>query len=96
LVDGIRHEERRRGAYRRVVDDELLAGIHAITDARPTYGFRRVAALLNGTRSAVNNAEVRGFSGVIGRRKYSRLQGRGRQRPKILQIGAPVDGCRAT
>jgi transposase InsO family protein len=51
LVDQLRHpERRRRGPYRRAGDDELLAEIRAITDARPTYGYRRVAALLNRAR----------------------------------------------
>ena len=48
LADRLRRpERRRRGSYRRAGDDELLAEIRAITDARPTYGYRRVAALLN-------------------------------------------------
>jgi transposase InsO family protein len=46
LVDRLRHPERRRhGPYRREGDDGLLAEIRAATDARPTYGCRRVAAL---------------------------------------------------
>ena len=35
-----------RGRYRRQGDEELLAAIRQITDARPTYGYRRVTALL--------------------------------------------------
>lgn len=59
LVDQLRHpERRRRGPYRRAGDDELLAAIRAITDARPTYGYRRVAALLNRARRASGNAPV--------------------------------------
>lgn len=51
LVDQLRHpERRRRGPYHRAEDDELLAEIRAITDARPTYGYRRVTALLNRAR----------------------------------------------
>lgn len=51
LVDQLRRSERRcRGPYRRAGDDELLAEIRAITDARPTYGYRRVTALLNRAR----------------------------------------------
>ena len=49
LVEQFRHpERRRRGPYRRAGDDEFLAEIRAVTDARPTYGYRRVAALLSG------------------------------------------------
>ena len=36
-----------RGPYRKVKDAEFLALIRAIVDARPTYGYRRVTALLN-------------------------------------------------
>ena len=48
LADQLRHpERRRRGPCRRVGADEFLAEIRAITDERPTYGYRRVVALLN-------------------------------------------------
>ena len=36
-----------RGPYRKAGDAEFLAPIRAIVDARPTYGYRRVTALLN-------------------------------------------------
>ena len=36
-----------RGLYRKAEDAEFLAPIRAIVDARPTYGYRRVTALLN-------------------------------------------------
>jgi hypothetical protein len=53
LVDGLRRpERRRRGPYRRARDHELLAEIRAITDGRPTYGYRRITALLNRARRA--------------------------------------------
>jgi putative transposase len=59
LVDQLRHpERRRRGPYRRAGDDELTAEIRAITDARPTYGYRRVAALLNRARRASGEPPV--------------------------------------
>ena len=35
-----------RGPYRKAEDAEFLAPIRAIVDARPTYGYRRVTALL--------------------------------------------------
>ena len=38
---------RARRSYRCGGDDDLLAAIRAVTDERPTYGYRRVAALLN-------------------------------------------------
>lgn len=59
LVEALkRPERRRRGPYRRAGDDELLAEIRAITDARPTYGYRRVTALLNRARRASGEPQV--------------------------------------
>jgi transposase InsO family protein len=59
LVDQLRHpERRRRGPYRREGDDALLAEIRAITDQRPTYGYRRVAALLNRAKRASGEPPV--------------------------------------
>ncbi|MGK7865620.1 IS3 family transposase, partial [Falsiroseomonas sp. E2-1-a4] len=51
LADQLQRPERpRRGPYRREGDDELLVTIRAVTDPRPTYGYRRVTALLNRAR----------------------------------------------
>ena len=51
LVEQLRQPDRpRRGPYRRAEDEAVLAQIRAITDARPTYGCRRVTALLNRAR----------------------------------------------
>jgi putative transposase len=59
LVDQLRQpERRRRGPYHRAGDDELLAEIRVITDARPTYGYRRVAALLNRARRSSGEPPV--------------------------------------
>jgi putative transposase len=59
LVDQLRHpERRRRGPYRRAGDDELLTEIRAITDERPTYGYRRVTALLNRARRSSGEPAV--------------------------------------
>ena len=59
LMDQLRHpERRRRGPYQREGDDELLAEIRAITDRRPTYGYRRVAALVNRARRSANAPQV--------------------------------------
>ena len=59
LVDGLRHPERhRRGPYQRAGDEELLVQIRAFTDARPIYGYRRVAALLNRARRASDEPPV--------------------------------------
>lgn len=51
LVDQLGHpERRRRGPYRREGDDVLQMAIREVTDGRPTYGYRRVTALLNRAR----------------------------------------------
>ena len=53
LVEQVRGTNKRRGRYRRQGDGELLAAIRQLTDARPTYGYRRITALLNrGHRAA--------------------------------------------
>lgn len=45
LVEQLKGPGRRRSPYQREGDNALLAEIRAVTDARPTYGYRRVAAL---------------------------------------------------
>lgn len=58
LLEQLKGPGRRRGPYQREGDDVLLAEIRAITNARPTYGYRRVAALLNRARRAVEEPLV--------------------------------------
>jgi putative transposase len=58
LVEQVRGAPKPRGRYRRQGDAELLAAIRQITDARPTYGYRRVTALLNRARRAAGNPPV--------------------------------------
>ena len=51
LVEQLRRPKRpQRGPYRRAEDEAVLGEIRTITDARPTYGYRRVTALLNRAR----------------------------------------------
>ncbi len=52
LIAQIQRATRQRGHYRRQGDDELLQAIRQLTDARPTYGYRRITALLNRARRA--------------------------------------------
>ena len=58
LVEQLRGSAKPRRRYRRQGDDELLAAIRQITDARPTYGYRRITALLNRARRAAGDAPV--------------------------------------
>jgi transposase InsO family protein len=41
-----------RGLYRKAEDDDLLPVLRRLVDARPTYGYRRITALLNRERRA--------------------------------------------
>ena len=43
---------RPRGRYQKTEDAEILVSIRALTDDRPTYGYRRIWALLNRQRGA--------------------------------------------
>lgn len=52
LVEQMAGTSKRRGRYDRQGDVELLAAIRQLTDARPTYGYRRITALLNRARRA--------------------------------------------
>ena len=52
LIAQVQGPAKPRGTYRRQGDDELLQAIRQLTDARPTYGYRRITALLNRTRRA--------------------------------------------
>lgn len=43
---------RPRGSYDRADDPELIAVVRALVDQRPTYGYRRITAVLNRRREA--------------------------------------------
>lgn len=59
LVDQLWRPDRLpRGPYRRAEDEAVLAEIRAITDARPTYGYRGVTALLNCARRSTGEPPV--------------------------------------
>ena len=75
---------RPRGPYHKAEDAELLPAIRRIVDERPTYGHRRIAALLNRERRAaglpaVNRKRVLrilGQQGLTLERSTGRCQGR--------------------
>lgn len=52
LVEQLGGKAKPRSRYHRQGDNELLAAIRQLTDARPTYGYRRITALLNRARRA--------------------------------------------
>ena len=49
---------RARLPYRKAGDPELLARIRALVDQRPTYGYRRITALLNRERASSGGPNV--------------------------------------
>ncbi len=52
LHSRLREGSRPRGRYQKTGDAQLLAPIRALTDERPTYGYRRIWALLNRQRES--------------------------------------------
>ena len=50
LIERASKPSRHRGSYRKPEDVSLLAKLRPIIDQRPTYGYRRVTALLNRQR----------------------------------------------
>lgn len=53
LIDRTNKPSKPRGPYRKPEDVTLLAELRPIIDRRPTYGYRRVTALLNRQRRGV-------------------------------------------
>jgi len=54
LVERLKGKSKPRGPYLKADDAELLPAIRRLVDARPTYGYRRIAALLNRQRRAAD------------------------------------------
>ncbi|OJT99156.1 MAG: transposase [Rhizobium sp. 63-7] len=52
LAERLKGKSKPRGSYLKADDAELLPAIRRLVDARPTYGYRRIAALLNRQRRA--------------------------------------------
>ena len=52
LHSRLREGSRPRGRYQKTEDDEILAAIRTLADDRPTYGYRRIWALLNRQRES--------------------------------------------
>jgi len=52
LIEQLAKQAKPRSRYHKAGDEGLLAEIKAIVDERPTYGYRRVSALVNRKRRA--------------------------------------------
>jgi len=50
LHERLRHGSKLRSSYRKSEDAELLEPVRRLVDERPTYGYRRIGALLNRER----------------------------------------------
>jgi len=50
LHERLRHGTKARGTYRKSEDSQLLDPLRRLVDERPTYGYRRIGALLNKER----------------------------------------------
>lgn len=83
LVEQLANATKPRGRYQRQGDDELLAAIRQLTDARPTYGYRRITALLNRARRA-SGAEP------VNRKRVFRLMAQGKLLLQPNVGGRPV------
>ena len=92
VAERIKSARPKRGPQTRGGDLELVAEIRRLTDARPTYGYRRIAALIQRQRRCGGGAPVNA------KRVYRRMQKHGlllapctgRRRPR------PHDGRVAT
>jgi putative transposase len=58
LVEQVHRPPRRRKIYRKADDAWLLPLVRAVVDQRPTYGYRRVGALVNRQVVALGNPPV--------------------------------------
>lgn len=58
LSERMKGKSKPRGPYLKADDVELLPATRKLVDARPTYGYRRIAALLNRPRRAADEPVV--------------------------------------
>ena len=56
LIERVSRRAKSRRPYRKAGDNELLALIRRLVDARPTYGYRRIRRLINRQRKADGKA----------------------------------------
>jgi putative transposase len=58
LIERLKGKSKPRGPYNKVGDAELLPAIRRLVDQRPTYGYRRIAVLLNRERRSADKPVV--------------------------------------
>jgi transposase InsO family protein len=86
--------ERPTGSYQRADDAVVLQQIHAVTNSRATYGYRRVWAMVNRTfRTGYNRKRIRRVMQVHGLMLPPRIHRR-HGRPHLGQIQRPTSNQR--
>ncbi len=86
--------ERPPGRYQRAADAVVLQQIHAVTNSRATYGYRRVWAMVNRTfRSGYNRKRIRRVMQLHGLMLPPRVHRR-HGRPHLGQIHQPASNQR--
>ena len=58
LAERAAGDRRSRGPYRKAGDPLLVAELRRLVDERPTYGYRRITALLNRQRMANGQSRI--------------------------------------
>ena len=58
LLERMSRPAKPRGPYRKPADEVLLPVIRRLVDARPSYGYRRITALLNRQRKAEGKPKI--------------------------------------
>ena len=85
---------RRRGHYQRAVDGTVLQQIHAVTNSRATYGYRRVWAMVNRQfRAGYNRKRIRRVMRMHGLMLAPRVHRR-HGRPHLGQVETPASNQR--
>jgi putative transposase len=100
VIERVRATRAKRGPQTREGDLELAAEIRALVDQRPTYGYRRIAALIKRERRSVGGQPVNAKRVYRLMKKHGLLLARhtGRRRPRahdgrIVTLRSNVRWC---
>jgi transposase InsO family protein len=103
VAERVKQERRQRGPQTRDGDLELAAEIRRFVDARPTYGYRRIAALLKRERRSGGGTPVNAKRVYRLMKKHGLLLAKhtGRRRPrehdgKVVTLRSNVRWCSDT
>jgi putative transposase len=92
IIERVRGLRQRRGPQTRPGDLELAAEIRRLVDQRPTYGYRRIAALIKRERRSDGGTPVNAKRVYRLMKKQGLLLTRytGRRRPDVTPISHPA------